>query len=179
MSKTYGYARVSTTDQDLSVQQTKLKEAGATFIRAEKRSGTTTDGRDRLRLILDLVEPGDTSLATKVDRLARSAKDLLNIVGELRAKGAELRVLDQPIDFSGAAGEMMFTILGAVAQFEASIRAERQAEGIARAKEKGVYKGRKRSVDEARIRELRAQGHGASAIAKALGIARASVYRVT
>jgi DNA invertase Pin-like site-specific DNA recombinase len=181
MPTVFGYARVSTAydlqTASLDAQKEKLAAAGATVIRAEKRSGTTTEGREELRTVLDFIRAGDVLMVTKVDRLARSMADLLAIVTELRSKSAALRVLDQPIDFTGPCGELLFHVVGAVAQFENSIRAERQAEGIAQAKARGVYKGRKRSVDRAKIAELKSRGLGASAIAKQLGIARASVYR--
>ena len=88
---TYGYARVSTTDQDLTIQATKLKEAGCAVIRAEKISGTTREGRTELRTLLDFIRPGDILMVTRIDRLARSIGDLQDIVRELRTKGATLK----------------------------------------------------------------------------------------
>ena len=95
---TYGYARVSTTDQDLTIQVTKLKEAGCEVIRQEKFTGTTRDGRTELRTLLDFIRPGDILMVTRIDRLARSIGDLQDIVRELRTRGASLKATEQPID---------------------------------------------------------------------------------
>jgi DNA invertase Pin-like site-specific DNA recombinase len=173
-----GYARVSTTDQDLSIQESALRAAGCDVIRAEKQSGTSTQGRAELRTVLDFIGKGDVLLVTRVDRLARSIGDLRDIVRTLKAKGASLRATEQPIDSSTAAGKCFLDMLGVFAEFETNLRRERQLEGIARAKAEGVYKGRPASIDAARVRELKAGGMGATEIAKALKIGRASVYRV-
>ncbi|MCZ7850360.1 recombinase family protein [Agrobacterium salinitolerans] len=174
----YGYARVSTNDQDLAIQEAALKAAGCTIIRAEKKSATTTDGRDELRTLIDFTRKGDTIMVTRIDRLARSLADLALLVKELESRGVSLRAIEQPIDTSSASGRAFLQMLGVFAEFETAIRKERQLEGIAKAKAEGVYKGRKPSIDMNRIRELRAEGRGASEIARTLGIGRASVYRV-
>jgi DNA invertase Pin-like site-specific DNA recombinase len=173
-----GYARVSTTDQDLSIQEAALRAAGCDTIRAEKRSGTTTHGREELRIILDFLRSGDVLMVTRIDRLARSIGDLQDIVRTVKARGASLKSTEQPIDTGTAAGKCFLDMLGVFAEFETNLRRERQLEGIAKAKAAGLYKGRKPSVDAARVREMQAEGLGATAIAKALGIGRASVYRV-
>lgn len=174
----YGYARVSTADQDLTIQQEALKAAGCEVIRSEKVSGTSTEGRTELRTLLDFIREGDTLVATRVDRLARSIGDLQDIVRELRAKGASLRTTEQPIDTSTAVGKCFLDVLGVFAELENSLRRERQMEGIAKAKAAGVYQGRKPSIDSETVRRLKAEGLGATEIAKRLGIGRASVYRV-
>ena len=171
-----GYARVSTEDQDCSIQEEALRNAGATIIRSERKSGTTITGRAELATVLDFLREGDTLLVTRIDRLARSLMDLEGIVGELRAKGAHLKATEQPIDTSTPAGRAFLQMLGVFAEFETAIRRERQLEGIAKAKAKGVYKGRKPSVPVEEVQRLRAAGLGASGIAKQLGIARSSVY---
>jgi DNA invertase Pin-like site-specific DNA recombinase len=173
-----GYARVSTTDQDLSIQETALKTAGCDVIRAEKRSGTTTQGREALKTVLDFLARGDVLMVTRIDRLARSIGDLQDIVRAVKAKGATLKATEQPIDTGTAAGKCFLDMLGVFAEFETNLRRERQLEGIAKAKVEGVYKGRPASIDQARVREMKAQGLGATEIAKALKIGRASVYRV-
>jgi len=173
----YGYARVSTTDQDLTVQLEALRAAGCEIIREEKASGTSRAGRTELETLLAFIRPGDTLMVTRVDRLARSIADLQDIVGALREKGASLKATEQPIDTSSAAGKAFLDMLGVFAEFETNLRRERQMEGIAKAKAKGVYKGRKPSVDAEAVRGLKAEGLGASEIAKRLGIGRASVYR--
>jgi DNA invertase Pin-like site-specific DNA recombinase len=174
---TIGYARVSTIDQDLEIQQAALKAAGCEVIRSEKRSGTTTDGRAELHTVLEFLRPGDVLMVTRIDRLARSLGDLQDIVRTIKAKGAALKATEQPIDTSTAAGKCFFDMLGTFAEFETALRKERQLEGIAKAKVAGVYRGRKPSVDAARVRQLKAEGLGPSKIAEELGIGRASVYR--
>jgi DNA invertase Pin-like site-specific DNA recombinase len=173
-----GYARVSTTDQDLSIQKATLKAAGCEVIRAEKRSGTTTKGRDELKTVLDFLRDGDVLMVTRIDRLARSIGDLQDIVRAVRARGAVLKATEQPIDTSTAAGKCFLDMLGVFAEFETNLRRERQLEGIAKAKAAGVYKGRPASIEAARVRELKAQGLGPSEIARIRKIGRASVYRV-
>jgi DNA invertase Pin-like site-specific DNA recombinase len=175
----YGYARVSTNDQDLSIQHAALTAAGCTVIRSEKVTGTSTEGREELATLLEFLRDGDTLVVTRIDRLARSLRDLQNMVHDLRQRGVALKATEQPIDTSTAAGKCFLDMLGVFAEFETNLRRERQLEGIARAKANGVYagKGRPASIDTVRIREMKAQGMGATAIAKELGIGRASVYR--
>lgn len=177
MAEIFGYARVSTTDQDLRIQEEALRAAGATVIRSEKKSGTTTEGRDELATLISFARSGDTIMVTRIDRLARSIADLAQIVRTLESKGIALKATEQPIDTSTPAGRAFLQMLGVFAEFETAIRKERQLEGIAKAKAEGVYKGRKASIDPARVRELAAAGKGASEIAKELNIGRASVYR--
>jgi DNA invertase Pin-like site-specific DNA recombinase len=173
-----GYARVSTTDQDLALQVEALKVAGCTIVRSEKASGTSTKGRPELASILEFIREGDVLTVTRIDRLARSIGDLQDIVRALKERGGTLKALQQPIDTSTAAGKCFLDMLGVFAEFETNLRCERQLEGIAKAKAKGVYKGRPPTIEADRVRELKAQGFGATAIAEQLGIARASVYRV-
>jgi DNA invertase Pin-like site-specific DNA recombinase len=172
-----GYARVSTTDQNLDVQESALRVAGCDLIRSEKRSGTTTAGREELRIVLDFIRSGDVLMVTRIDRLARSIGDLQDIVRAVKAKGASLKATEQPIDTGTAAGKCFLDMLGVFAEFETNLRKERQLEGIADAKARGVYRGRKASIDAEKVKALKADGMGASAIAKALRIGRASVYR--
>lgn len=174
----YGYARVSTADQDLTLQQHALKAAGCETIRAEKVTGTTTKGRNELAILLDFMRKGDTLVVTRIDRLARSIGDLQDIVRSLKQRGVALRATEQPIDTSTAAGKAFLDMLGVFAEFETNLRRERQLEGIAQAKARGVYKGRKPSVDVAKVHALQATGLGPTEIAKKLKIGRASVYRV-
>jgi DNA invertase Pin-like site-specific DNA recombinase len=178
MTSKIGYARVSTFEQDLDVQIAALKAAGCDVVRAEKRSGTSTQGSDDLRTLLDFIRAGDVLMVTRIDRLARSIGDLQDIVRELKAKGATLRATEQPIDTSTAAGKAFLDMLGVFAEFETNLRRERQMEGIAAAKLRGVYKGRPASIDAAKVAALKAEGLGATEIAKRLGVGRASVYRV-
>lgn len=174
----YGYARVSSVEQDLSIQETALRAAGCQVIRAEKKSGTARDGRTEFETLLDFLRAGDTLMVTRIDRLARSIGDLQDIVRALKAKGVTLRATEQPIDTSTASGKAFLDMLGVFAEFETNLRRERQMEGIAAAKARGVYKGRRPSIDTHEVLRLqREERLGATAIARRLGIGRASVYR--
>src|SRR5216684_7871116 len=123
----YGYARVSTFDQDLAIQRAALKAAGCEVIRAEKASGSRRDGRTELQVLLDFLRAGDTLVVTRIDRLARSLKDLQDIVHELKARGVALKATEQPVDTGTAAGK---AFLGVFAEFETNLRRKRQLEGI-------------------------------------------------
>lgn len=173
-----GYARVSSDDQDCTIQEEALKDAGCSVIRSEKRSGTTAAGREELETVLSFLRPGDTLVVTRIDRLARSVADLEKIVGRLQERGAHLRATTQPIDTSTPAGMAFLQMLGVFAQFETAIRRERQMEGIAKAKAKGVYKGRPATIDAPAIKDALAAGESPAALAKRLGIARSTVYRL-
>jgi DNA invertase Pin-like site-specific DNA recombinase len=175
---TLGYARVSTIDQNLELQERALKAAGCEIVRAEKVTGTKRAGRTELATLLQFLRSGDTLVVTRVDRLARSVKDLQDIVHELKAKGVTLKATEQPIDTGTAAGKCFLDMLGVFAEFETNLRRERQLEGIEAAKKAGVYKGRTPSIDPNEVRRLAAEGLGGSEIAKRLGIGRTSVYRL-
>src|SRR3954466_2184393 len=173
-----GYARVSTTDQDLSTQVERLKAAGCEIIRSEKITGTTRQGRAELASVIEFLRRGDELVVTRIDRLARSIGDLQDIVRELKRKGAFLRAADQPIDTSTAAGKAFLDMLGVFAEFETNLRRERQLEGIANAKADGVYRGGKRRIDRAAVLKLRDEGKGPTEIASLLGCSRMQVYRI-
>jgi DNA invertase Pin-like site-specific DNA recombinase len=174
-----GYARVSSTGQSLEIQQEALGAAGVEKVFAEKRSGRTAADREQLQAALDYCRDGDVLIVSRLDRLARSVGDLHAIVQRLAAKGAGLRVLHQAgIDTTTPSGRLMLSMLGAIAEFENDLRRERQAEGIAKAKAAGVYTGRKATIDRKAIATLKAEGLGATEIARRLGVGRASVYRV-
>ena len=138
-----GYARVSSVGQSLDVQLEKLKHCNKIF--QEKMSANTTK-RPRLKACLEYVREGDTLVITRLDRLARSTLDLCQIALELERKEVNLLVLDQNINTSDATGRLLFNMLGAIAQFETEIRAERQMDGIKKAKQEGVKFGRKSSL---------------------------------
>jgi DNA invertase Pin-like site-specific DNA recombinase len=177
----YGYARVSTGEQDLTIQREALERAGCTVIREEKRSGTSMNGREELATLLEFLQPGDTLCVTRIDRLARSNKDFQNIYADLEKRGVKLQCTEQPImNTEGALGGLMIDILAAFAQFETRLRRERQMEGIAAAKGRGVYagKGRPKKVDRNEIARLKGEGMNPTDIAKQLGINRTTVYRV-
>jgi DNA invertase Pin-like site-specific DNA recombinase len=173
-----GYARVSSVGQSLALQIDALTAAGCTKIYSEKRSGRTAADRPELARALDQLREGDTFIVTRLDRLARSVGDLHRIATQLTDAGVDFRCLQQGgVDTSTSAGKLMLAILGAVAEFENDIRRERQRDGIDRAKQRGVYKGRPATIDAATVRSLRAQGQRPTSIARQLGIGRASVYR--
>jgi len=175
-----GYARVSSVGQDHTGQVERLKAAGATKIFQEKRSGVDRE-REELKKCLDYVREGDTLLVTKLDRLARSAVDLLNIVREMRDKGVAFKALDQSLDMTTPAGKLQLQVLAAVAEFETAIRRERQMEGIARAKAEGRTGGRPKSVTDEKaseIRNRRAAGESFRSIAKSVGFSVATVQNV-
>lgn len=138
-----GYARVSTIDQDLSIQVDALKKAGCKKIFSEKKSGTSKKNRSAFEELLEYLREGDTLLVTRIDRLTRSILDLQNLLIQFRENKIHLKAIEQPVDTSSASGKMFLDILGVFAEFETNLRRERQLEGIARAKENNVYKGKK------------------------------------
>lgn len=173
-----GYARVSSNGQDLTIQEEALKAAGCEKVFSEKKSGRNADDRRSLKDALEFVRSGDTLIVTRLDRLARSTQDLHNLLAKLEAKGVGFRCLAQSgVDTTTSTGKLTLAILGAVASFEADLRAERQAEGIAKAKAAGKYRGRSPSIDYTKVRKLHAQGNSPTEIAHLLGIGRTSVYR--
>lgn len=174
-----GYARVSSVGQSLEVQREQLQAAGCEKLFEEKRSGRSAADRPQLQAALEFVREGDTLVVTRLDRLARSITDLRHMVDGLAAKGVGFRCLQQgALDTTRSDGKLLLNILGSFAEFEADIRRERQMEGIAKAKAAGVYRGRKASIDPSAIQAALEAGEKPAHVAKRLGIARSSVYRV-
>lgn len=172
-----GYARVSSVGQSLDVQLDKLKQCDKIF--QEKGSGTSSK-RTRLQACLEYVREGDTLIVTRLDRLARSTLHLCQIAAELERKQVHLQVLDQNINTSDATGRLLFNMLGAIAQFETEIRAERQRDGILKAKERGVQFGQKKKLSLSQITELqnrRKNGVLIKTLMKDYNLSKASVYR--
>ncbi len=172
-----GYARVSSVGQSLDVQRAKLGHCDKLF--EEKRSGTS-NARPELAACLTYLRDGDTLTVTRLDRLARSTLHLCQIAETLREKGVTLKVLDQSIDTSDATGRLLFNMLGAIGQFETEIRAERQMDGIAKAKENGVAFGRKRALTDEQVEVLRSARAGGALIRELMAehrLSKASVYR--
>lgn len=177
-----GYCRTSTTDQTagLDDQRRELLAAGCDpKLFAEHVSGAT-QARPQLARMLDQLRTGDTVVVTKLDRLARSMRDLLDIVAKIEAAGASLRILAMNLDTGTATGKLMLNVLGSVAEFERAMMLERQRSGIAAAKAEGKYKGRvptaMRKADEAVA--LLQSGMKPAAVARQVGIARSSLYRI-
>ena len=179
-----GYGRTSCMAQEAGIeaQERDLHAAGCEKLFIEQVS--SVGKREQLEGALDYVREGDTLVITKLDRLARSVADLLEIVARLEAKKVGLRVLSlsggQPLDTGTAIGKLMLAVIGAVGQFEREMMLERQREGIAKAKRDGRYKGRMPTArrQAAEIIRLKSEGVRPSEIALRLRIGRASVYRV-
>jgi DNA invertase Pin-like site-specific DNA recombinase len=175
-----GYARTSTLDQQagFEAQLRELKAAGCERVFQEQVS--SVGKREQLEAALEFVREGDVLCVTKLDRLARSTQHLLEIVERIKRKGANLQILGLGIDMSTATGQLILTIIAAIAGFEREMMLERQREGIAKAKAEHRYKGRKPTAraKATEVKLLNEQGFGATEIARRLGIGRASVYRV-
>jgi DNA invertase Pin-like site-specific DNA recombinase len=175
-----GYARVSTTEQDagFEAQKRELATAGCEEFFCEKVSSVAE--REQLKECLRFIRKGDTLVVTKLDRLARSMRDLIDIVDQVKEKGAELRILAMNLDTSNATGELMLNVLGSVAQFERSMMLERQREGIAKAKAEGKFKGRAPTAQRKSAEVIRMWSAGSKPpeIVEALGISLSSVYRI-
>jgi len=172
-----GYARVSSVGQTLDVQLGKLKHCDKIF--QEKKSGASGK-QPRLDACLEYVREGDTFVVTRLDRLARSTLHLCQVAAELERKQVAFQVLDQNIDTNDATGRLLFNMLAAIAQFETEIRAERQIDGIQKAKERGVKFGKKKKLNQQQIVELqnrRRQGVLIKTLMKEYDISKASVYR--
>ncbi len=171
-----GYRRVSTLEQSLDRQD--LGECDRVF--EEKESAGSVD-RPALQDMLSFVRSGDEVVVHSIDRLARNLIDLQSIIQELNDKGVTIRFLSESLSFSADEGcafqTLQLQMLGAFSQFERTMIRKRQAEGIAKAKAKGVYDQRKRTVNTERIKQLFQDGMSKAAIAKHLNISRMSVYR--
>ncbi len=175
-----GYARTSTIEQvaGLEAQERDLTAAGVERVYREQVSSVAP--RVQLEAMLDFAREGDTVTVTKLDRLARSVRDLMAIVDRLAAKGVALRILAMNMDTATPTGKLMLTILGGVAEFERELMLERQREGIAKAKAEKKYKGRAPTAraKSTEIEALLRQHVGPQEISRRLGISRSSVYRV-
>ena len=173
-----GYARVSTIDQDLDGQLARLRSEGCEVVRSEKVSGASREGRRELESIIAFLRPGDELMVTRLDRLGRATRDVLNLVHECEQRGAFVTVLDPHVSTRGDMGRVVITVLGMVAEMERRFIKERQREGIERAKAKGVYAGGKVRLDHNRIIALSADGATPTSIATELNCSRMQVYRI-
>ncbi|WP_115668551.1 recombinase family protein [Ciceribacter selenitireducens] len=173
-----GYARVSTLDQDLQAQLDRLQREGCEIIRSEKVSGGSRNGRIELATIIEFLRHGDELMVTRLDRLGRDTRDVLNIVHECEQRGAYVTILDPLVSTRGEMGPVILTVLGMVAQMERRFIKDRQREGIERAKMRGAYCGGKARIDRSRVRKLHAEGRSAKEIASVVGCSRMQVYRI-
>jgi len=173
-----GYRRVSTLDQSLERQD--LGDTDKLF--EEKVSGKSTSDRPALRSMIEYVREGDTVVVHSIDRLARDLRDLQDVVGRLNDQGVAITFLSERLTFSSDADDalarLQLQMMGAFAEFERNIIRKRQSEGIAKAKAKGVYKGRRPSIDRAQVKALREEGLSTYKIAESMGISRMSVHRI-
>jgi len=181
VSRIIGYARVSTDGQTLDAQLASLKAAGATKVYSEKISGAKTDRRQLANAIAALAA-GDVLLVTRLDRLARSTRDLLNVLAMVSDKQAGFRSLADPmIDTTSPHGKLILAVLGALAEFERSMILARTGEGRTRAKARGVRFGRKPKLSEYQVKEAlarRANGESLAVIGRTYGVSHSTISRL-
>ena len=171
-----GYRRVSTVEQNFDRQE--LGDVDRVF--EEKVSGKDVD-RAALIEMIEYVREGDEVVVYSIDRLARDLRDLQSIISDLNDKGVNVSFISEGLKFGAdsndAFAKLQLQMMGAFAEFERNIIRKRQAEGIAKAKERGVYSGRAKKINDRKIVELKQKGYGATEIASEMGITRTSVYR--
>src|SRR5215813_20156 len=176
-----GYCGVSSDGQSLDAQQDQLKSAGATKVYSEKVSGVVTDRRE-LKRAIEALTCGDVLVVTKLDRLARSTRDLLNVLAIVTEKGAGFKVLDNPaLDTTSAHGKLLLNILGSIAEFERELIRSRTSEGRSRAKARGVRFGRKPALTEFQRQEAlarRATGETLADIGRTYGVSHSTISRL-
>jgi DNA invertase Pin-like site-specific DNA recombinase len=179
---TYGYARVSTSGQDLTSQEAELLAAGCAEVFKEKVSGAKTD-RAELAKLLGRIEPGDVLVVCRLDRLARSTRDLLNVLAAIAERGAGFRSLkDAWADTTTPHGRLMLTVLGGLAEFERELIRARTSDGRVRAKARGVRFGRPAALtpdQRAEVLHRLANGEVQAAVARAFNVSQATISRLT
>jgi DNA invertase Pin-like site-specific DNA recombinase len=177
----YGYARVSSDTQDHAAQVEALKAAGCKKIYMEKASGKSTNGRPELAKVMKVLQPGDAVVVTKLDRIARSSRDLHNIIGELNERGCGFTSLgDSWCDTTSASGRLMLAIMGGIAEFERELIRKRCQDGIDRAKAKGTKFGRRSVLDSGqrkRLAERYAAGETMAELAREYDCGEATIWR--
>ena len=171
-----GYARVSSVGQNLESQLIALKEYGCEKIFQEKVSGTSTKGREQFKQCLEFVRESDELVVTRIDRASRSIYDLQVLIRELEDKGVTFSATEQSINTKTPEGKCFLNMLSVFSEFETNLRRERQLDGIKANRHK--FKGKQTTIDVKRIKALKEEGLGATAIAKDMGIDRTSVYRL-
>jgi DNA invertase Pin-like site-specific DNA recombinase len=177
----FGYGRVSTLDQNLEAQKDALLKAGVNQVFVEKITGTKAS-RPELDLVKQMLRQGDTLVITRMDRLGRSAKDLLTIVSELDERGVNLEIIEQRIDTKTAEGKLFFTMVAAFAEFEHSMMVSRTKDGLAAARARGRRGGRKAKLSPLQIKEIqklyREKELTVQDIAEMFHVSRPTIYRV-
>jgi len=180
-AKRFGYGRVSTLDQKLNAQRDALIASGVDQVFMEKITGTKAS-RPELDLVRQMLRQGDTLVVTRMDRLGRSAKDLLNIVSELEERGVNLEIVEQRIDTKTPEGKMFFTMVAAFAEFEHSMMVARTKDGLAAARARGRLGGRKPKLTELQVKEIQklynAKEHTVQEISLMFNVSRPTIYRV-
>ena len=177
----YGYARVSTDDQNPALQLAALQHAGCTTVFKDAGLSGTTTKRPALTRCLKTLHPGDTLIVWKLDRLGRSLRDLITLLDDLRARGIQFQSLTEHIDTETAAGRAMWQMIGVLAELERSLITERTRAGVTAAKLRGVKFGPKPKLTAQQMthaRALHAQGETASVIAALFNVHRATIYRI-
>jgi len=173
-----GYKRVSSEGQNLDRQD--LGQGDKVF--EEKLSGKSAKDRPALQAMIEYAREGDAVVVFSIDRLARDLRDLQDIISTLNDKGVAISFLSERLTFSAEADDafakLQLQMMGAFAEFERNIIKKRQAEGIAKAKAKGVYKGTKKRIDRAQVHQMKAEGFSTYKMAEDMGISRMSVHRI-
>ena len=174
-----GYARISTTDQNLDAQLEELTKAGCEEIFQEKRSGADSE-RKELAAALKMVRKGDVFIVTKLDRVARSMVDFWNTVQDIEEKGAAVQVLNMNLDTSSSQGRLMMGVLSSVAEFERSLIRERQQDGIERVKQDGKHLGRPKMDEQlkADVVAFVSAGNSKPSAAKLFNVGVSTVYKI-
>jgi DNA invertase Pin-like site-specific DNA recombinase len=182
MAKSIGYARVSSGDQDFDLQVKRLKAAGCKGVFAEKASGKSTNGRRELDKAMRALQPDDTLVVVRLDRLARSIRDLLHLLDRVKAAGARFKALDDPwCDTTSPQGELILTVMGGLAEFERKLIRQRCEEGIKRAQAKGTKFGRPSVLDHSqrkKIAERYANGETMAKLALEYECSEPTIWRV-
>jgi DNA invertase Pin-like site-specific DNA recombinase len=178
-TKRIGYGRVSTADQNADSQRDALTKAGVDQIFLDTFTGTKSS-RPQLDRMKEQLRSGDTIVITRLDRLGRSTKDLLNLVSDLKEQGVNLEVIEQNINTSTPEGKLFFTLVASFAEFEREIMRARTIDGLASARARGRVGGRKPAMTQAKIntaRQMYSEGKYVKEIAEVLGVSRPTIYR--